>query len=66
MAGSMSSLNDHAPARGAHRQIQIRPIFGRRQPGQHPIQRSQIGGVECLLGGPGTEGLQDGTSRFQH
>jgi len=62
----MSSLNDHAATGGPHRHIQIRPIFGRRQPSQHPIQRSQIAGVECLLGGPGTEGLQDGTSRFQH
>lgn len=66
MAGSMSSLNNHAPAGSPHHQIQIRPIFGRRQPGQHPVQRGQIAGVEFLLSGPGPDGSQDGVSRFQH
>lgn len=66
MAGSASSLNDHPPAGGPHHQIQIRPIFSRRQPGQHSIQRGQVAGVKLLFRGPCAQSLQDGASRFQH
>ena len=66
MSGSMSSLNNHTTAGGPHYQIQVRPVLGCRQSGQHPIHRGQIVSVEILFRGPSAEGPQDGTPRFHH
>ena len=66
MAPPMSGLNDHAAAGGAHHEVQVRSVLGRRQSAEYPVHRGQIADVQLLPCGPGAERSQDGAPRFVH